>query len=300
MTTPPVLALVGPTGSGKSAVALEFAAAVGAEIVAVDAFTVYRGMDIGTAKPTTEDRLRVPHHLIDVLDPAEPCSVEWFQRTARRAIDEVHGRGLMPLLVGGSGLYFRAVVDDFVFPPTDPTVRAQVMTDVSCDPQIAHTLLLQRDPQAANRIDAGNLRRTVRALEVIQLTGRPFSHWRVAWDDYRSRYAGLHAVGLDLPRTELTQRIVDRTNRMVGRGLLDEAARLMSQPMSTTARAAIGYAEAFTHVESAGDVDSLIDAIAVRTRQYAVRQQRWFRADPRIQWATPEDAVALLHTHGSG
>ena len=290
--TGPVLALVGPTASGKSAIALEVAKRVDAEIVAVDAFTVYRGMDIGTAKPTREERARVPHHMIDVLEPAASCSVEWFQRAARDTVDDILRRGRTPLLVGGSGLYFRAVVDDLEFPPTDADIRQRVVARVDGDPSRAHAELAQRDPAAAARIDPANLRRSVRALEVIDLTGRRFSDWRRAWDEYRSRFDGLRVVGVDVTREELDSRIAWRTDRMLADGLVEEARGLLRGRLSPTARAAIGYAEAFAFLEGGTYTTpgALADAIRTRTRQFAVRQQRWFRADPRIRWAVPDAA----------
>ena len=298
---PAVLALVGPTAAGKSVVALEVAERRGAEIVAVDAFTVYRGMDVGTAKPTPADRRRVPHHLIDVLDPEQVCTVSWFQEQARRAIADIHDRGRVPLLVGGSGLYFRAVVDDLEFPPTDAGLRREVAARVDRDPATAHAALTARDPAAAARIDPGNRRRLVRALEVLELTGRPFSDWRRAWDAYESRYDGLRVVGLAVSRAALDERIAERAAAMVAGGLLDEARRLRRRRLSATAEAAIGYAEAFGHLDTGGDEEALIETIRLRTRRFALRQLRWFRADPRVRWA-PEATVrdALLDDAAPG
>lgn len=282
-----VLALVGPTAAGKSAVAVDAAERLDAEVVAVDAFTVYRGMDVGTAKPSAAERRRVPHHMVDVLEPEQVCTASWFQEEARRAIADIRRRGRRPLLVGGSGLYFRAVVDDLEFPPTDADVRRAVEERVGRDPAAGHAELQRLDPQAAARIEPGNIRRTVRALEVIQLTGRSFSDWRRAWDTYASRYPALEVIGIDVPRGVLDARIADRAARMVVGGLLDEARRLRDRQLSTTARAAIGYAEAFAHLDGGDDVegtDALVEAIRLRTRRFALRQQRWFCADPRVRW----------------
>lgn len=286
---PPVVALVGPTASGKSAVALGAAARMDADIVAVDAFTVYRGMDVGTAKPSTADRERVPHHMIDVLEPWESCTVEWFQWAARAAVERVLSAGRRPLLVGGSGLYFRAVVDDLRFPPTDERVRSTVVDRVGGDAAVAHAELRARDPQAAARIDPGNLRRSVRALEVLDLTGHRFSEWRTAWEDHTPLYPGLQVIGLDVDRGTLDDRIARRARAMVTGGLVEEVRRLAAGPLSSTARAAIGYREALEHLARApGERDprDLVEAIRVRTRQYAVRQQRWFARDPRVRWTT--------------
>jgi tRNA dimethylallyltransferase len=289
-----VLALVGPTASGKSAIALEAAARLGAEIVAVDAFTVYRGMDVGTAKPDPAERARVPHHGIDLLDPAQECSVEWFQRVARAAIDDVLARGRTPLLVGGSGLYFRATVDPLEFPPTDRRVRAQVAARYRGDARGAHADLAALDPEAAGRIDVDNLRRSVRALEVIELTGRRFSDWRRAWHAYTSIYPGLAVVGLDLDRAALAARIAARVDAMLAGGLVDECRRLAARPLSSTARQAIGYAEVFAHLAGGCTLAEARERIVQRTRRYAARQQRWFATDPRVAWMASDEAVAAL------
>jgi tRNA dimethylallyltransferase len=291
----PVLAIVGPTASGKSSLALEVARARGAvgrptELVAVDAFTVYRGLDIGTATPTPADRAEVPHHLVDVLDPWEELTVAAFQRLARTAIDDVLARGATPLLVGGSGLYFRAVVDDLRFPPTDAAVRARLEERWREDPDGAHAHLASLDPPAADAIAAPNLRRTVRALEVIELTGERFSAFDDAWSRYASRYAGLVVAYLEPDSEVLRARIVDRARAMVADGLVQEAAALreLPHPLSTTAAKAIGYAEAFAVLDGQLDPAALADAIAVRTWRYAKRQRSWFRADPRCTAVEPE------------
>ena len=292
----PVLAIVGPTGVGKSAVALDVAERLGAEIVAVDAFTVYRGRDVGTAKPTLEDRARVPHHLMDVLDPAEECTVQWFQRAARGAIAEVLQRDKVPLLVGGSGLYFRAVVDPLEFPPTDPRVRREVEATFGGDASAAHAALAAADPQAAARIDPGNLRRSVRALEVLALTGRRFSDWRRAWDTYESVYPGLHVAGLTLPRPELNERIAARVQRMLAQGLVEECHALGAHSLSCTARKAIGYAEVLDHLANRCSLGEAAERTTIRTHRYAARQQRWFTADPRVRWTSPTDIIEVFQS----
>lgn len=291
-------ALVGPTASGKSAVALEVARRRGAggdpvEIVAVDAFTVYRGMDVGTAKPSVEVRRETPHHLVDVLDPWEDLSVAWFQQRARAAIAALRERGVTPLLVGGSGLYFRAVVDDLRFPPTDPDVRARIRERYADDPASAHQSLRQVDPQAAAKIDENNLRRSVRALEVIEITGGRFSDFDDAFDDYTSIYPGLEVRGIDREDEELWGRIDARSHRMVAEGLVDEARRLrdLPHPLSRTAHQAIGYREAFAVLDGELAEDDLPTEIARRTWRYARRQRSWFERDPRITWS---DAAAIL------
>jgi tRNA dimethylallyltransferase len=287
---PPVLALVGPTGSGKTSLALEVAGRIGAEVVAVDAFTVYRGMDVGTAKPAPEERRRIPHHLVDVLDPTEDCTVQWFQHAARAAIDDILARGRAPLLVGGSGLYFRAVVDPLEFPPTDPAVRACVARRYHGDARGAHAALAAVDPEAAARIDPDNLRRSVRALEVLELTGTPFSAWRRAWDAYEPVYPGLAVVGVEIDRATLAERVSARVEAMLAAGLVEECRRLVGRRLSRTARQAIGYAELLDHLAGHCTLEEARERIVTRTRRYAARQQRWFGADPRVAW-TPPDAV---------
>ncbi len=283
-TDPVVLAVVGPTGTGKSAAALALAEQLDAEIVAADAFTVYRGMDVGTAKPTKAERARVPHHMIDVLEPTQECTVQWFQQAARGAIAGVLAKAKTPLLVGGSGLYFRAVVDPLEFPPTDPAVRADIEERYRDDPAAAHAALAEQDPVAAARIEPGNLRRSVRALEVIALTGRDFSDWRRAWEAYEPIYQRLWVVGLSLPRDELTARLDARVDGMVAHGLVDECRALAARDLSPTARQGIGYAEILDHLAGRCDLGAAVARTKARTRQYAARQQRWFAADPRVRW----------------
>jgi tRNA dimethylallyltransferase len=300
----PVLALVGPTASGKTELALQLAERLGAEVVSADAMLVYRGMDIGTAKPTPEQRARVPHHLVDLVDPAEEFSVARFQPLARAAIAEVLGRGRLPLLVGGSGLYFHAVVDDFVFPPTDRAVRDRLEAEAAeLGLPALYGRLVAADPPAAARIDPGNLRRTVRALEVIELTGRPFSSFRAAMDDPRSRYR-LTVLGLDPGAELLRARVAERVAAMAEAGLVEEVRRLAGRPLSRTARQALGYKELLDAMERGTPLDEALEAVVKRTRAYARRQLAWFRRDPRVRWSTlppgPERASWALETFGKG
>jgi tRNA dimethylallyltransferase len=296
-----VLAVVGPTASGKSAVALAVARARGAaarpvELVAVDAFTVYRGMDIGTAKPTPRERAEIPHHLVDVLEPHEELSVAAFRTRARAVIADIQARGVTPLLVGGSGLYFRAVVDPLRFPPTDPVVRGAIESRWQHDPAAAHAHLATLDPDAAARIEPGNLRRTVRALEVLELTGAPFSRFDDGYAHHTSIYPDLEVVRLDPPTEVLRERITARAHRMVAAGLLEELTRLRAAgPLSRTAAQAIGYAEAAAVLDAHEPAEGLADRIARRTWRYARRQRAWFRSDPRaVALATMDAAVARL------
>lgn len=286
MTTGPVLALLGPTASGKSSLALavaeaRIAAGRPTEIVAVDAFTVYRGMDVGTAKPDRGVRARVPHHLVDVIDPSEELSVVRFRDLARDAIAQVHARGATALIVGGSGLYWRAVIDDLAFPPTDAVLRADIEGRVGGDAVVAHEALMEVDPDAADAIGQRNLRRLVRALEVVELTGRRFSDWDDAWRRYESVYDDLDVAYLE-PDTPALRAAVDaRAAAMVAAGLLDEVADLLTRPRSRTAAAAIGYAEAEAVLTGSAPREDLVRVIADRTWRYARRQRSWFRADPR-------------------
>lgn len=294
----PVLAIVGPTASGKSSLALEvarrrIAAGQPTELVAVDAFTAYRHMDVGTAKPSPAERAEVRHHLLDLREPWEHLSVAEFQVLARAAIRDVQAGGATPLLVGGSGLYFRAVVDHLIFPPTDATVRARIERRWALDPPAAHAHLAFVDPDAAARIDPGNLRRTVRALEVIELTGQRFSTYDDAWDRYDSVYPDLEVAYLEPTSAELRARIRARADAMVAAGLVEEARglRALGRPLSRTAEQAIGYAEAFDVLNGRLAETALVDAIATRTWRYAKRQRSWFRADPRC---VPTSVAATL------
>ena len=282
----PVLALVGPTAAGKTALALELAPALDAEIVSADAMLVYRGMDIGTAKPTPEDRARVPHHLVDVVDPGEEFSVARFQPMARAAITDVLARGRTPLLVGGSGLYFHAVVDEFVFPPTEEAVRRRLEAEAEAlGLPVLYQRLVDRDPQAAARVQPANLRRIVRALEVMELTGRRFSSFRGAMDEPVSRYR-LLALGLDPGQELLRIRVAARVAAMAEAGLVDEVRRLATRPLSRTARQALGYKGLLDALRAGTSLDAALDEVVARTRTYARRQLAWFRRDPRIQWGT--------------
>lgn len=296
-----VLALLGPTASGKSRLARRIATARGdVEIVAVDAFTVYRGMDVGTAKPSPGERAEVAHHLVDVLDPDQSLSVAGFQDLARAAIADIRDRGRIPLLVGGSGLYWRAVVDDLRFPPTDAGVRARIERRFVDDPAAAHARLAELDPAAAGRIDPGNLRRSVRALEVIELTGERFSAFATAWDEHVSIYPDLR-VGYLEPSTErLRDAIEERARRMAAAGLLDEAADLRRRfALSPTAAQAIGYAEAFSVLDGELSARELPTAISRRTWRYARRQRAWFRADPRCRAQPSADVLERLTAHAA-
>lgn len=301
MSAGAVLALVGPTASGKTRVALALAPRLDAEILCVDSMTVYRGMDVGTAKPGASDRSAVPHHLLDIWDPLEPFSVAEFQFRARDAIAGIQARGRVPLLVGGSGLYFRAVVDDLEFPPTDPAVRARLEGE---DPADLLVRLKEADPDAAAWIDPSNLRRVVRALEVIELTGRPFSAFRSAWGRYQSRY-DVAVAGLRVAPAVLRHRIEARTREMVEGGLLDEVRALLARGYreALTAPQAIPYREAVTCLDGAMTIGELVEETVRASRRLARRQTAWFRRDPRIRWfdgAELEGTAEQIRAYYSG
>jgi tRNA dimethylallyltransferase len=278
-------ALVGPTASGKSALALALARARGdVEIVSLDSMQVYRGLDIGTAKPTVGERSAVPHHLIDVADPSEEWSVRRTQDGARDAIAAIEARGNRALLVGGTGLYVRAVVDDLEIPPTDAAVRDAIDAEADRDLPALYRRLGDADPVAATRMEPGNRRRIVRALEVIELTGRPFSSFGPGIDDYRPPVIDVTLFGITVEPTELARRIEERFERMRAAGLVDEVRALASGPLSRTAREAIGYREVLDHLAGACSLDDAFDAAVRRTRRFARRQRVWFGRDPRVRW----------------
>ncbi|MGB3257188.1 MAG: tRNA (adenosine(37)-N6)-dimethylallyltransferase MiaA [Ornithinimicrobium sp.] len=291
-TIQPVVALVGPTASGKSGLGLRIAAELGGEIVNADASQLYRGMDIGTAKLSTAQRQGIAHHQIDVLEVADEARVAAYQRWARQDLAAIRARGACPLVVGGSGLYVRALLDQLDIPPTDPGVRAHweaVLAERGAD--ALHAELAGRDPVAAARLDARNERRVVRALEVIELTGRPFS----ASMPRREYVEPTVMIGLTADREVLSARIAERVESMWEAGLLDEVRGLAAMGLreSPTARRALGYSQALAHLDGRLRAEQARADTAIATRQYARRQMAWFRADPRITWLA-HDAPDLL------
>ena len=276
-----MLALVGPTASGKSDAALAIAPRLGAEIVSVDSMLVYRGMDVGTAKPTAEQRAVVPHHLLDLAEPSERFTVARYQELARSALRSV----ARPLLVGGSGLYLRAVVDDLAFPPEDRVVRASL--EAEADDLGADALyhrLAEMDPVAAARIEPGNVRRIIRALEVTAISGAPFSSFATTWDRYDADL--LRAAGIRMDRDVQKIRIGERVLAMLRNGWLDEVQWLLDRGFGAwlTASKAIGYAELAEHLDGRLSLDEAAERTVKRTRELARRQMAWFRRDPRIRW----------------
>lgn len=285
LRVPTPRALVGPTAAGKTEASVALAGRLGAEVVLVDSMTVYRGMDVGTAKPSVADRASAPHHLVDLADPAEPFSVAGFQRLARVALLSIADRGRSALLVGGSGLYFRAVVDDLSFPGTDPWTRRRLEAEArALGPERLHARLRASDPEAAGRIDPGNARRTVRALEVAAITGKPFSAYRRGWDRYPSDR--VRAAGVIVEPEALRRRIDARVRAMLQGGLIEEVRALRAEgfgPFLTSSQA-IGYLEVAEHLDGRLDAGEMEGRIARRTRELARRQMAWFRRDPRIRW----------------
>lgn len=290
---PPLLALVGPTATGKTRAGIAVAERLGAEIVSVDSMLVYRGMDVGTAKPTAEERARVPHHLLDVAEPSEPFSVAQYQELALEAARDVRSRGRRVLLVGGSALYLRALVDELRFPGTDPEARRSLEAEAAAvGASGLHARLAASDPIAAAKIEPGNVRRTVRALEVAELTGRPFSSFAEGWDTYDP--ARVRAAGVTMAPPDLTARIEMRIARMLERGWLDEVRTLVEHGIGgwLTSAQAIGYAELARHLAGELTLDEAIAGTVKRTKALARRQLGFFRRDPRIRWFEAEEAGA--------
>ena len=284
------LALVGPTASGKSAVALAAAEVLGdVEIVSVDSMQVYRGMDVGTAKPTASEQAAVRHHLIDLADPGEDFSLARFQAAAGEAIAGIEARGRRALLVGGTGLYYQAVVDGFDLPGEDQALRAALYerAEGPGGPAVLLAELAELDPVAAGRIEPGNTRRIVRALEVTMATGRPFSSYGPGVFARAATGLRVAAAGIWLSRRSGAERIEARIAQMVDDGLADEVRRLAAAPggLSRTAREGIGYKEVLDHLEGAvPTLEAALRRTAERTRQLARRQRMWFRRDRRITW----------------
>jgi tRNA dimethylallyltransferase len=283
------LVLVGSTATGKSSLAVELAlryAATGhsAEVVNADSMLLYRGMDIGTAKPTIAERRGVPHHLIDVLDVTEISTVADFQRLARSAIAECRSRGVVPIVVGGSALYVRAIVDHFKFPGTDPALRAELDAELErTGPQALHGRLARLDPAAAATIEPRNGRRIVRALEVGRLTGQPF---RANLPAYDYLLPGVRQIGLDIDRAELDRRISLRVRDMWQRGFVEEVRRLVEAGLhkGKTASRGLGYRQVLDFLSGGITEAEAEEQTISATRRFARRQDSWFWKDPRIRW----------------
>jgi tRNA dimethylallyltransferase len=296
-----VVALVGPTGVGKTGLALELAERVRAEIVSADSRAVYRWMDIGTAKPTADEQRRVPHHLIDVVDPDEAYSLAVYQQQALAAIGRIQQRGALPLLVGGAGLYVSAVCDDLVLPdvPPDPAFREQMEERAQREGWAAlHQELARGDPQSASRIDPKNVRRVIRALEVQRATGRPFSAWQTPVPGTSPPCV---LIGLRLERPSLYARIDRRIDSWVAAGFVDEVRGLLARGYQPTlpSMSSLGYREMAQVLSGELGLDDGVARLKQATHQYAKRQLTWFRRDARIHWldaasVSVDDVVRLI------
>ncbi|MGN8246383.1 tRNA (adenosine(37)-N6)-dimethylallyltransferase MiaA [Cellulomonas soli] len=285
-----VVALVGPTATGKSDLGLALAHALGGEVVNTDAMQLYRGMDIGTAKLTPDEREGVPHHLLDVLEPWQDASVADYQTRARAALHQVADRGARAIAVGGSGLYVRALLDHMEFPGTDPDVRASLEERVEREgPRALHAELEALDPVAAQGIGPRNARRIVRALEVIALTGRPYS---AALPQHVYEVPAVQ-IGLDCDRGVLDERIEIRVQRMWERGLVEEVRALLERGLGRTAARAVGYAEVLAVLRAELTQDEARAATAAGTRRLARKQMGWFGRDPRVHWLDARDPDLL-------
>jgi tRNA dimethylallyltransferase len=294
---PHPIAVLGPTATGKSDLAVELALRLGGEVVNADAMQLYRGMDVGTAKLTEAQRHGVPHHLLDVLDITETASVAAYQRHARRIVEDLLAAGRTPVVVGGSGLYVSALLDDLDFPGTEPAIRARLETELAeVGAATLHARLTGLDPVAADAILPGNGRRIVRALEVIELTGRPFSASMPRPGP--ARYDTV-LIGLDRDTTELDERIEQRVDTMFAHGLVDEVRALLPLGLrdGRTASRALGYQQVLTALDGDGDVATAVAETVRATRRFVRRQRSWFRRDQRITWldaARPDLLAAAL------
>ncbi|SDT13651.1 tRNA dimethylallyltransferase [Pseudarthrobacter equi] len=295
MGTLPVIAVVGPTGSGKSDLAVNLALELDGEVINADAMQFYRGMDIGTAKITPAERRGIPHHLLDILDVTQEASVSDFQQQARQLIGNIHARGKRAILVGGSGLYVRAALDVLEFPGTDPELRRTLEADLAAHGTAALRARLQDvDPASAERLNDD--RRIIRALEVHQLTGRPFSSFMPR----REYFQPAVQIGLSVDRAALHERLAARVHAMVDTGLLAEVRLLDGLGLRTgkTACRALGYSQFLQVLDGAATVAEAVESTIVATRQFARRQLTWFRADPRITWIDWQDPELLARAAG--
>ena len=288
-----VIAIVGPTASGKSALALRAAERSGGQIVSADSRQVYRGMDVGTAKPTVAERARVPHHCIDIVDPSEPYDAARYQRDGRAALADIASRGMTAYVVGGTGLYLRALLDGLLLDaaPTDPELRASLERRADAEgPAALHRELARIDPTGAARVDVRNARRVVRYLELAMLAGRV--------PQERDAPVAARRIGLDPPRAWLDQRIGARVRQMVDDGVLEETQRLVDAGVDQRlpSMSGHGYVHWAAHLRGEVGLDAAIAATAKDVRAYSRRQMTWFRRDPDIRWVDPtaSDPLTLL------
>jgi tRNA dimethylallyltransferase len=281
------VALVGTSASGKSEIALRVAKRLGnVEIISVDSMAVYREMDLATAKPSLQERQEVPHHMVDILDPSQECTVSLFKEHADIAVRDVTRRGNIPLLVGGTGLYHRAVIDNLSIPPQFLEVREQLDVELNLPggEEILRARLGELDPTALSRIEPGNVRRLLRALEVTQGSGRPFSSFGPGLEHYEA--SAMIQIGLDVDAVDLDSAIEGRVDSWIDRGLEAEVRGLAVRPegLSRTARQAIGYREFLELVDGNLEAQEARDLTVARTRALVRRQKSWFRRDPRVRW----------------
>ena len=281
----PVIIICGPTATGKSDLALEVARKYNGEIINADSMQLYKGMDIGTAKLTVAERQGIPHHLLDILDVSQDASVASYQGLARAAVDQLRADGKAAVIVGGTGLYIKAIIDEMNFPETDPALRKKLEDEAELlGTAELYSRLRILDPEAADVIEPANTRRIIRALEVIEVTGKPYSANLPS--DTSLRYPDALHIGLSMERSSLAPRIEARVHRMFDQGLVDEVKTLITQGLlfGATAQRAIGYAQVISMIN--GDISEAqaIEETIVATRQYVRRQETWFKRDQRIQW----------------
>jgi tRNA dimethylallyltransferase len=290
-----IIAVVGATATGKTDLGLRLAEALGGEIVNADALQAYRGLDVGTAKPTAEERARAPHHLVDVLEPTQRWSAGEFARQARQAIEEIHARGRWALVVGGSGFYLKALFEGLTpLPRAQPEIRAELKRrEAEEGPEALHAELAAADPASAARLAPADRQRVVRALEVLRATGRPLSEWIAAQPAPARPLSALH-VGLTLPRGILYDRIAVRVAGMMQRGWLAEVQELLERGIGPSAPAfqAIGYRQLVRHVHGEITLEEAVADTVRATRRFAKRQQTWFRREPQVRWFDPRDLSA--------
>ena len=291
-----LVVIAGATATGKSALSIALAESIDAEIINADSMQVYRGMDIGTAKITVDERQGIRHHMLDVLEVNQDSTVAWYQSDARAAIDEIHSRGKNVVMVGGTGLYIKAVIDELDFPDTDPMVRHTLNKEAE---QLGIDAMFERleriDPAAALAIDRANLRRIIRALEVIEITGKPFTANLPRQESVR--YPHARQFGLVMDREDLSERIDVRVNSMFEQGLVAEVENLIGAGLlqGRTAQRALGYSQVISHLNNELSLDAAIEETKRATRQYARRQETWFSRDSRIKWiATRQNRLETI------
>jgi tRNA dimethylallyltransferase len=291
-----LVVIAGATATGKSALSIALAESIDAEIINADSMQVYRGMDIGTAKITVDERQGIRHHMLDVLDVNQDSTVAWYQSDARAVIDEIHSRGKNVVLVGGTGLYIKAVIDELNFPDTDPMVRHTLNKEAE---ELGIDSMFERleklDPAAALAIDRANLRRIIRALEVIEITGKPFTANLPRLESVR--YPNARQFGLVMDREDLSERIDARVNAMFEQGLVAEVEKLISAGLlqGRTAQRALGYSQVISYLNNELSLDAAIEETKRATRQYARRQETWFSRDSRIKWiATRQNRLETI------